>query len=138
MKFCNSHWESLRQAIQDRGLTPLISSSGEEAAEKLADELQRGENVDNFDPLMRAHNAIWANAMSFVADGGGNPLAMLDPEAPDKVQCPICYLNDASQRHDELCKDPHCPGRGQPPRKWEWMIDRAADDALETWKSYKL
>ena len=132
MKFCQPHWEQLRAAIAKRGLSALVAEGGEQAARNLVRELEEGQSIDSFDPLMAAHNAIFSNAMQFASDAGQNPLIMLDGTAPDEMQCPVCFLNGMSDHHDEQCTDVAC----QRPKgyRYEWMIDRAADDALETWR----
>lgn len=129
------HWDKLRSAIDDRGLTSLISEGGEQAAKNLVSELSEGRTIDNYDPLMSAHNLIWGNASNLIAQVGGNPMAMLDSTQPDHVQCPICYLNWLSAEHDRICKEPDCKKiKGE---TFDWMIDRASGDALEAWKAMK-
>jgi hypothetical protein len=136
VKFCQDHWNSLRSAIDERGLTALVADSGEKAAANLASELADGQTIDNYDPLMSAHFAIASNAMGFIANGGGNPLVIMAPP-PDHPEwgCPICYLNWVDAEHEQLCADPSCPRAGEPPTDFAWMIDRAADDQVEAWKA---
>ena len=91
MKMCLDHWEKLRQAIKDRGLWHLVSNGGEEVVKKLTDELKTGNsNIENFDPLMFAHNIIVSNALVFL----GLELMMSD-------KCPICEL----AKHCDKCKE---------------------------------
>lgn len=131
MRFCQPHWDSLREKVDKRGLTPLVADDGREAAHRFQRELSGERSVDTFDPLMGAHNVIASNAMQFAADAGVDPRQMFDAEAPDDVQCPVCFLNGIARRHDEECEDPNCDGFG---KTFEWMLDRAADDMVEEWK----
>ena len=137
MRFCQPHWDSLRAAIDERGLASLVAESGEQAAKNIAREVEEGSTLDNYDPLMAAHFAIWNNAMTvaqrtYVAD----PLAMMvdDPAHPE-WQCPVCYLNWLHEEHDAHCTTAECDyPKGE---RYEWMIDRAADDQVEAWKAMK-
>lgn len=113
MKFCESHWDELREKIRERGLYGLVATSGEQAAAQMVSQVQDGASKANFDPLMGAHNAIVSNAL-YVA---GLPLMMQNDDGSDR--CPLCYLVD------------NCPcGRGDacPFRTW---TTRAADDMRE-------
>lgn len=137
MKFCQPHWDALRQAIEDRGLTALVAEGGEAAAKNLVSELEEGATIDNFDPLMAAHNSIWANAMTVASETyKANPLAMIagDPEHPE-WECPVCFLNWLHAEHVANCTQPGCDW--PPGLTYEWMIDRAADDSIELWKDMR-
>lgn len=131
MKFCLDHWDQLRAAIDGRGLTALVSDGGAEAAHRMRRELAGETSIDSFDPLMGAHNLIVSNAMQTIADVGGDPLVLLAPDAPDDVQCPVCYLNTLARRHDQICEDPDCSSNGL---RFEWMLARAADDMVARWR----
>lgn len=69
MQFCQKHWDDLRAAIDARGLTKFVASSGEELAQKMS--------AGGFDPLMGAHNAICWNALNI---GGLDVMG----------KCPVC------------------------------------------------
>ncbi len=81
MKFCQEHWNGLRAAIEERGLTHLVARGGKEAVESLAREARGEATKDDFDPLMAAHNMILGQ---FVEDIG---LAAFDGE-----KCPLCEV----------------------------------------------
>ncbi len=134
MKFCADHWDQLRAAIEARGLSSLVSDSGEKAISNLVSETNDGPTIDNFDPLMSAHNSIWSNAMTVIERTYmQNPLMLMadDPEHPEWA-CPICCLNWIHADHDEHCTKEGCDyPKG---RRYEWMIDRAADDMAAEWK----
>lgn len=116
MKFCQDHWDRLREAIKERGLGEYIAEGGHEAASRMAGQVDaRKVTKANFEPLMGAHNAILSNAMGLVglevfADGAGGPHL-----------CPICYLNET---HARECKDPKCT---LGPTGFDAWIDYAAD-----------
>jgi hypothetical protein len=110
VKFCQVHWESLREAIRERGLWGFVADGGEEAMKR-----SLGENATdraNFEPLMGAHNAIVSRAIDVVG------LALLVANEDGSEKCPICFLQ---QSHDVACKVPDCK---QNFAKW---IDYAAD-----------
>ena len=86
MKFCQKHWDMLRKAIEDRGLTHLIAKSGEQAAENMVSEL-RGEEHP-YDPLMAAHWMISSAAL----DQGG--LYMMTGD-----HCPVCEAIKHTAEH---------------------------------------
>lgn len=140
MKMCQPHWDSLREIIGQRGLSALLSEDGERAATNVADQLEQGITIDNFDPLMGAFFAIASNAMEFV--GPERSLHLLTG-----TDCPICYLNEWSkQAWDQYVAAGAIPGVSPCPCKcgntlpaelptYDWMIGRAADDQVDVWKS---
>ena len=103
MKICAAHWAELRKLLDDRGLTHLIPTTGEEAAKRVM--------ADSFDPLMYANNAIFANALGAVG------LVLLSPKEDGAERCPICHLIEHC-----VCQGADCPFRT--------YITHAADDAL--------
>jgi hypothetical protein len=133
MNMCQKHWDLLRDAIDARGMSALIPDTAELAARNMVQQLE-GERrtIDNYDPLMSAFWSIGNNGMNFIRDVGGDPLAiMMDTDDLPFEKCTICYLNWIVQQHHEVCTKPDCPS----PKSYEWMIDRAADDQVEVWKS---
>lgn len=138
MRFCAPHWEQLRQAIKDRGLDSLVADSGEKAARNLVSEGAEGATVDNFDPLMGAHNAIVSRAMTEIRDKySQNPMMLFaDPDEHPEWACPICALAWCHDEHDRLCTQDDC----NYPKQFDWaaeMCDGAADHMLEQWRSLR-
>lgn len=146
MRFCMSHWNALRAAIELRGLSGLVPQGGMAATVKQADQLQRREVTrENFDPLMSAHWAIAGNVMTSLSSAGMNPLYLMSSSPEDAVEgyagyegrtwprCPLCYINLA---HEVSCTDDDC--RLPKQNGYDWMIDRAADDALDEARQFKL
>ncbi len=142
MKFCQPHWETIQDAIAARGLKGLISETGEEAATKMRRQMDGEDSVDSFEPLLEAHGAIAGNAIDVIADAGGDWRYLLtdgdeDPIKGHKGQtwprCPLCYINKA---HETNCKGDKC----ELPLEtgYDYMIDKAADQALEHWKALRL
>lgn len=131
MKFCQHHWDALKQAIKSRGLFDLVARDGHEALEQAVGEL-KGEpkTLKNFDPLMSAHWQIVNNAMETLGAIGANPLALMasDPDHPE-CECPICYLNYLSEEHDRTCTEPTCTKKKG--LRFDDWIQKAADGALE-------
>jgi hypothetical protein len=117
MKFCKSHWDELRKALDDRGLMNLVAKDSQQLMDKMAKEIADGQpSAATFDPLIGAHNAILSNALDIV----GLDLMMPNDDGSDK--CPLCYAitNCRCNRGDE------CDFR-----KW---IDYAADEQLQVAK----
>jgi hypothetical protein len=82
VKFCIPHWKRLRDAIESRGLMPLVARNGKEAAEALAvqmDDAPLDGKKASYDPLMDCTLMVYKRAM----DLGG--LYMLTGE-----KCPVC------------------------------------------------
>jgi hypothetical protein len=90
MKICPSHWEALRQAIDQRGLTPLVSADGAELAQRQADELVQGRSAKTYDPLAAAMWAIFNNGI----EAGG--AYMLGTKSNGEPYCPLCELEQNS------------------------------------------
>ena len=125
MRMCSSHWSRLRQAIEDRGLSSLVAEDGERAAKNLVSEVQDGPGIDNFDPLMGAHNAIITNALGVAG------LALFNKKPDGSEWCPLCFLVEVVKPdHDRNCRDDDCPGSPN----YEAWIDFAADGMVEAWK----
>jgi hypothetical protein len=121
VKFCQPHWEKLRAAIDERGLTHLVAQGGAQAARNLAAESRDGPSIQTFDPLMAAHNAIWFNAMQ-------TPVGMTLMFANDdgSERCPICFPRD---EHAKVC--PGAPECLVSASTFEAWIDLAAEGAKE-------
>jgi hypothetical protein len=61
MRFCQPHWDQLRDAIAKRGLAHLVARHGAELVERLERQSEDGVvTKDTYDPLMDAHNMIVA------------------------------------------------------------------------------
>lgn len=80
MKMCDDHWLRIRQALDERGLTPLIGTP-EAAMEQAKLEIE-GKSVptDFYDPLMACAYMIYGHAIRI----GGLYLMTSD------ILCPIC------------------------------------------------
>lgn len=142
MRFCQDHWDRLRAAIDERGLSHLIASDGRLAIEQLADQLQRAQEGEepvspvNYDPLMAAHwsivNNVMAqlgpNALYLMSGGPEDPVEGYGPKYEGRTwpRCPLCYINLA---HEVSCKEENCALSKE--NGYEWMINRAADDQVQ-------
>jgi hypothetical protein len=137
VRFCPEHWEALRAAIDARGLGSLVADSGEQAASNLAAEMEQGSTVDNFDPLMGAHNAIMSRAIDEIAGRYQQNALMLmaneDDPAVTWPTCPVCALTWCHEEHNRICEKPGCDY----PAEFDWdheMINGAADHMVKTWQ----
>lgn len=107
MTFCNPHWAGLRQALDDRGLTPLVAKNGQACRQKMNRQLSgEGETAETFEPLIQASMAIIGNA---IQAGGPYPLTV---KADGSEYCPICESE---------------ANGGYPAA---WWFDNAADEQL--------
>lgn len=110
MKFCQQHWDKLRDAINARGLGQFVASSGDEATRRMAAELDsKGVKRTTFEPLMGAFWAISSNAISAAG------LEIMAPNEDGTDRCPLCFLLASCS-----CGLDPCP--------FATWIDRAADD----------
>lgn len=134
MKFCPEHWQRLRSDITNVGLDSLVADSGEKAASNLMSEATEGTTIDNFDPLMWAHNFIWSGAMQSISEQyQQNPLMLMaDAAEHPEWACPVCALNWCHAEHDRLCTQEGC----NYPKGYDWAesIPLVADRALAEWK----
>ena len=136
MQFCERHWQALKQRIDDRCLSHLISKDGATGEKAPA---------NTFDPLMNAYWAICTNAMMLVdkMTPPGQSVApyLLSPAPEDPVdvkvygedkagrtwpKCPLCYLN---QVHEFTCRETNC--QLERVNGYDRFLDLAADEQLE-------
>lgn len=135
VKFCTRHWDDLKLAVENCGLMSLAAENGEQAARNLESEAARGTTIDNFDPLMGAHNAIVARAMNLIKERyRQNPLmVMADADEHPEWACPICALNWCHDEHNRLCTQQGCDW----PKEFDWtseMVNGASDLMLKQWQ----
>jgi hypothetical protein len=122
MRFCTDHWDRLREEIDKRGLTPMISGNGEEAARRQESEIKEGATLANFDPLLGAHWLIVQHALEFLGP------RLLVPNEDGEHRCPLCFMRD---EHDEHCANPTCDRpKGDDFQDWiEGAVDAAKAQA---------
>ena len=100
MKFCQTHWDKLKEAIREAGIYGFAASSSDQIAAKMVKEIDAGASKSTFDPLMNGYLAILSNAL----DAAG--LQVMGPNEDGSDRCPLCFMNEA---HRALCKDgPGC------------------------------
>ena len=83
MRWCQKHWDALRQAIDARGLSHLIAKDGKTAMESMRRELEGVADDSDFDPLMGAWNRVNARIIEI------RGLMYMMPDAPHNG-CPLC------------------------------------------------
>jgi hypothetical protein len=93
MKICQEHWNRLRTAIEERGLSHFVAKDGKVAANNMVAELQGANTKENYDPLMAANFAIWGNALECWG------IEMMTSDA-----CPLCALD----KHAAECTEESC------------------------------
>ena len=84
MRMCDVHYQELRKAIDDRGLTHLCRSNQENYNQTLLELKQVSDPTDHkhFDPL---HSAVWGIYSNALKSGG---LYLMSEENI----CPLCEL----------------------------------------------
>jgi hypothetical protein len=107
MKFCEKHWQMLRDEAEKQGLGDYVAKSGEEAYDRAMkaaalNEADKPADVANFEPVIGAHNAIIGKVVSYVGMG----VLEVAGEGDDEVHhCPLCYITKV---HEEQCTDERC------------------------------
>lgn len=84
MKICQAHWDALRAAIDERGLSHLIAADGRKPAEAIVRELEGHPEPRDWDPLMSANWAIHSQALQC----GG--LYLMGEDENGREYCPLC------------------------------------------------
>ena len=138
MRFCANHWQMLRDEVKRTGLDALVPEGGEAAVRAMASEFTDGPTIDNFDPLMMAHNMIWARAMHDIKSMyGQNPLMLMaDADEHPDWACPVCALLWCHAEHDRLCKQENC----NYPKKFDWeteLINGSLVEVQKRWEGMK-
>lgn len=111
MKLCQNHWNALKEAIENRGLAPLVSKAA--TAQRMMENMKGDTTKENYNPLMAANFAIWSNGLQAFG------LSLL---ATDNI-CPLCLLD----LHAKDCHDPNCKNKET---SVDW-IGHVADAQLE-------
>jgi hypothetical protein len=94
MKICPEHWKMCRDAIESRGMSGLVAGSGEEAFDRMADELHGG--TPPFDPLMSLN---WHFTNAALASGGLYLMSQ-NPDDPEGHYCPLCEFTKHAEGFD--------------------------------------
>lgn len=99
MKICASHWQVMRDAVEQKGLMGLVAKSGEAALDSqlrhLEEAQQAGGSIsektlrDTFDPLMSMHWHFTNNALRC---GGLAVMGQRDDGENDGHYCPVCLF----------------------------------------------
>lgn len=116
VSMCQNCWEELREAIKMRGLDHLVSKNGHSLADRMQRMAAGDRGNDNFDPLIQATLAIYANMVRAFGAALGSP------NAPP---CILCWMNEHA--NDE-CDNPDCSGKHDSGHDW---INYAADGQLK-------
>lgn len=120
---CEDHWNKLRAEIDRLGMSEWVANSGQMVAQMMADQVGRGIEVGNWDPLMNAWFAIQIHAIELAGPAYMQASGM----------CVICWLN-SSRNEDGSCRcpDPNCGGKAPGSiEDFEAWLTRAAEGQLE-------
>lgn len=122
LTFCADHWARLRAALDARGLSAFIATSGADAVRKMAADPTEVPAAQAFDPLVGCSVHIIGYLLEIMAKAMG----------PDGVSallasggCVLCLINEA---HQHGCQDDDCTL--DKVHGYDWTIDRSADDAF--------
>lgn len=82
MQACKEHWEQLKKAIEEKGLSNLVSKDGKQVVERIKKELNNEHTIA--DPLLNAWMAIVNNAL------GAGGVYLLQKDEEGNHYCPLC------------------------------------------------
>lgn len=86
MKFCQDHWDELKDEVKKHGLWHLVPRTGAEAAERA--------RSGGFDPLLASHNVMIQTMMNAF---GPEIMTLGD-------KCPVCYvIKECECDHGDQC-----------------------------------
>lgn len=126
MKWCQPHWDALRDGVKARKMWRFVPETGEEALENTVLELQ-GAGV-TFDPLSGAMWQLTNQVLeNYARSGHPNAIAMFG--APD--WCPMCDVQSSFEWWDDPARNTE--GKPKPPNALDaqgW-IDGKLDGALD-------
>jgi len=122
VKICQTHWEELIKALEERDLMKYVASDSKSAIQRLQAQLGGDDSDKTFEPLLGANFAIKTNFLGAVG------LACFAPDAP----CPLCFLDEGIKKG---CGDPNCTRHHDSGSDW---IRYAADDQLNKARELKL
>ncbi len=114
MQFCKPHWDALRDAVEQRGMSHLVARSGQQAHEDAVAQLEGSDDLQNWDPLMAAHWAISSRVLRAVG---------LDLMFGQK--CPLCLVQ---QDYEAVMRDGAPEGKTFVPA--QYWIDSCMDSML--------
>lgn len=102
MKCCDKHWQMIRTALDERGLTPFVAKSGEEAAARMQRAADEGETKDTFEPLIGINIMLMDNALRFwgitAVQGDGCPVCMA-MESAKNCTCGKSHDPESIEKH---------------------------------------
>jgi hypothetical protein len=90
MKMCQTHWDAMRKAVDDRGMSDRIAPNGEEACKRIVEEVEGTAGPVTFDPLSSMNYAIWAEVLRV----GGLYLMGAKPDGQE--YCPLCEVEEGA------------------------------------------
>lgn len=93
MKFCEKHWEAVKEAAHIRGMSHLVKCTEESALRHLEGLLTGERCTEECDPVLAVHNMIILNALKAlnVTPMIIGPLVVIDTsQAP--CDCPLCTM----------------------------------------------
>lgn len=138
MRCCADHWAAMRKAVHDKGMSQLVSGSGQELLERTelsfddangSAALAKAKEKQSFDPLA---GMTW-NFYGRVMQSAGLWVMGERPAEPDGMPendgqyCPLCIVKrdfDAHNTPTGACGDPKCIIRvkpGEPPWDEAWI-----------------
>lgn len=108
MKFCERHWEQMRELINgEEKLANMVSDGAEEITQKMLQEHDQGRaTLETYDPLMAMHWGI----LNIVVERVGLDIFQMDgPEDNEGHWCPVCYVTEYCPCSHTNCGEPYIP-----------------------------
>jgi hypothetical protein len=84
MRICEDHWTLCREAVDERGMSPLVAPDGETGFENIADEAEGEATKKTFHPLMSLNWHFTNNALRY------RGLYVMTQDETGSPYCPIC------------------------------------------------
>lgn len=101
MKFCQKHWDQLRDKIKEQGMFHLVARDGHKLIERFKKEKEGQATIP--DPLIEAHNMILQRAIECMGIG----IMGTNEKDPEGHYCPCCCANEHLKPHEngQVCAD---------------------------------
>ena len=104
MKWCQEHWDAMKEKVRELGMWHLVAPNAEAAIEAMKEDIEAaGEHRESkaaFDPLMSAFWAINGRALAmgglYIMSEPVCPLCELDKHAPSDAPIPEGFASHAA------------------------------------------
>ena len=104
MKFCQAHWDQLKEAVRRKGMWRHVAESGAAVMRQTIKELEGTKGPEDFDPLMGCfwmilNRVVQETGLQFMQENSECPLCSLDSQLPGDATEWIEGCTDAARAH---------------------------------------